>query len=83
MDVEYTSLSDFNRCSEAVAYAFVEEDGTGPHIMEIFDDLHEVCVDVVLLHGCPQCRMPISVECLLEVYGDMVDVFLMLEIFLT
>ena len=40
-------------------------------------------VDVVLLHGCPQSSMPHSVEGLLQVYEDMVEVLLVLEIFLT
>ena len=51
--------------------------------MEIFDDLHEVCVDVVLLHGCPQSCMANRVESLLEVYEDVVEILLVLEIFLT
>ena len=48
-----------------------------------FDDLNKVCADVVLLHGCPQSCMPNPVECLLEVYEDMVEVLLVLEVFLT
>ena len=38
---------------------------------------------VLLLHGCPQSCMPNPVEGLLEVYKDMVEVLLVLEIFLT
>ena len=38
---------------------------------------------MLLLHGCPQSCMPNPVEGLLEVYEDMVEVLLMLEIFLT
>ena len=49
----------------------------------LFDDLDKVCADVVLLHGCPKSCMPNPVEGLLEVYEDMVEVLLMLEIFLT
>ena len=48
-----------------------------------FDDSDKAGADAVLLHGCPQSCMPNSVEGLLEVYEDMVDVLLMLEIFLT
>ena len=51
--------------------------------MEVFDDLDKVCADVVLLHGCPQSCMSNPVEGLLEVYEDMVEVLLVLEIFLT
>ena len=45
--------------------------------------MDKVGADVVLLHGCPESCMPNSVEGLLEVYEDMVEVLLVLEIFLT
>ena len=61
----------------------VEEDGTSGLDIEVFDDLHKICVDVVLLHGCPQSCMPNSIEGLLKVYEYMVEVLLVLEIFLT
>ena len=77
------SLSDSNYCSEPVSYAAVEEDGTSCFIIEVFDDLDQVGADVVLLHGCPQSCMPNPVEGLLEIYKDMVEVLLVLEIFLT
>ena len=51
--------------------------------MEVFDDLNTLCADVVLLHGCLQSCMPNPVEGLLEVYEDMLEVMLVLEIFLT
>ena len=38
---------------------------------------------VVLLRGCPQSSKPNPVEGLLEVYEDMAEVLLVLEIFLT
>ena len=49
-------------------------------VIEVFDDLFKVGADVVLLHGCPQSCMPNPVEGLLEVYEDMVEVLLVLEI---
>ena len=52
-------------------------------LYRFFDDLDKVGAEVVLLHGCPQSFMLNPVEGLLEVYEDMVDVFLVLEIFLT
>ena len=52
-------------------------------VAEVFDDLDKVVADVVLLHGCPQSYMPNPVEGLLEVYEDMAEVLLVLEIFLT
>ena len=51
-------------------------------VKEVFDD-SEIGTDVVLIHGCPQSCMPNPVEGLLEVYEDMVEVLLVLEIFLT
>ena len=76
-------LSDSNFSSERVSYAAVEEDGTCGLVIEVFDDLNKVYADVVLLHGCPQSCIPNPVEGLLEVYEDMVEVLLVLEIFLT
>ena len=50
--------------------------------MEVFNDSNKVGADVVLLHCCPQICMPNPVEGLPDVYEDMVEVFLVLEIFL-
>ena len=52
-------------------------------VIEVFDDSDKVGTDDVLLHGCLQSCMPNPVEGLLEVNEDMVEVFLVLEIFLT
>ena len=76
-------MSDSNCCSEPVSYAAVEEDCTSGLVIEVFDESDKVGADVVLLHGCPQSSMPNPVEGLLEVYDDMVEVLLVLEIFLT
>ena len=42
-----------------------------------------VDADFILLHGCPQSCMSNPVEGLLEVYENMLEVLLVLEIFLT
>ena len=70
-------------CSESVSYAAVEDDYTDGLIIEVCDDSDKVGAGVVLLHGCPQSCMPNPVKSLLEVYEDMVEVLLVLEIFLT
>ena len=62
--------------------AAVEEHGTSGLVIEVFDYSNKVCADIVLLHGCPRSCMPNLVEGLLEVYEDMVEVLLVLEIFL-
>ena len=67
---------------EPVSYAAVAEDGTSGLAIEVFDDLDEVDANV-LLYGCPESCMPNPVKGLLEVYEDMVEVLLVLEIFLT
>ena len=61
----------------------VEEDCTSGLVIEVFDDSDKVGADVVLLHGCPQSCMPNPVEGLLEVYKDISEVLLVLEVFLT
>ena len=52
-------------------------------VIEVFDDVDKVGAYVVLLHGCPQSSMPNPVEGIHEVYEDMVEVSLVLEIFIT
>ena len=73
-------MSDSNCCSEPVSYAAVEEDCTGGLIVKVYDESDKVGADIVLLRGYPESRMPNSVEGLLEVYEDMVEVLLVLEI---
>ena len=46
-------------------------------------DSDKVGADVALFHGCPQSCMPNPVEGLLEVYEDLLEVLLVLEILLT
>ena len=46
---------------------------------EVFDDSDMVGAHVVLLHGCPQSCNPNPVEGLLEVYGEMAEVLLVME----
>ena len=68
---------------EQVSCAAVEEDCTSGLVAEVFDDSDKVGTDAVLLHGCPKSYMQNPVKGILEVYGDMVEVLLVLEIFLT
>ena len=68
---------------EPISYADVEENCTSGLAVEVFDDSDKVGAGVVFLHGCRQSCMPNPVEGLLEVYEDMVEVLLVLEIFLT
>ena len=76
-------VADSRHRSEPVSYATVEEDCPGGFAIEVFDDSNKVGTDVVFLHGCPQSCMPNNVKGLLEVYEDMAEDLLVLEIFLT
>ena len=78
-----SSLSDSNHYSEPVSCLALEEDCTGGLVIEVLDDSDKVGADVVLFHGCQQRCMPNAVEGLLEIYEDMVDILLVLEIFVT
>ena len=49
----------------------------------VFNDSNKFCADVVLLHGRPESCMLNPVEGLLEVNENIVEVFLVLQIFLT
>ena len=51
--------------------------------MDVYNDSDKVGAGVVSLHGCPQSCMSNPVEGPLEVYEDIVDVLLVLEIYLT
>ena len=72
-----------NCCLEPVSYAAFEEDFTGNLIIEVLDDSENVGADVVLLYGCPQSCMPNPVVGSLEVYENLIEVLLVLEMFLS
>ena len=64
---------------EPVSYTAVEEDCL---VIEVFDDSDKVGADVVFPHGCLQSCKPNTVKGL-EVYEDMVEALLELQMFLT
>ncbi len=76
-------VGESRHCSEPVSYAAVEEDGTSGLAIEVFNDSDKVGGDVVLLRVCPKGCMPNPVEGLLEVYENMLEVLVVLEIFPT
>ena len=75
-------MSDSNCSSEPVSYAAVEEDCSGGLVIDVSDDWDKIGGDV-LFHGCSQSCKPKPVKVPLEIYKDMVEVLLVLEIFLT
>ena len=50
--------------------------------MQIFNGLYDAGVDVVVPHSCPYGFVPYFVKGLLEVYEDMVEILLMVQVFL-
>ena len=65
-----------------VSYAAVEEDCTSRLVIEVSSDSNKVGAGIVLLHGYPQSCIPNPFQGLSEVYEDMVQILLVLEIFL-
>ena len=63
--------------------AAVEEDCTSGLVTEVFDDSDKVGADVVLPHGCLQSCTPNPVEDFLEVYEDMVEALLVLDMYIS
>ena len=63
-----------------ISLSAIEEDSTGGLVTEVFDDSDKVGTHVIFLYGCPQSCMSNSVEGLLEVCENMVEVLLVLEI---
>ena len=58
-------------------------DCAGCLVREAFYGSDQVVIDVIQPHSCPQSCMPYSVDRLLEVHKDMVEVLLVLQVFLT
>ena len=77
---EQTSLSYPNCDVEPFSNVSVEVNGTAGLVVEVSYDADGVNVDIVVVYCCPECSMPLSVECLLEVYKYMIEILLMLEI---
>ena len=74
-------MSDSYCSSEPVSWAAIEQDCTLGFVTQIFNDSYDVSVDVP--HRCPYGCVPYSVKGLLEVYEDMVEILLILQVFLT
>ena len=70
-------MSDSCSSSGPVSSAAIEQDCTLGLVIQI-----DVGVDIVFPHGCPYGFVPYPVKGLLEVYEDMVESLLMLQVFL-
>ena len=75
-------MSNFYCSSEPFFCAAMEQDCTLGLVIQIFNGSYDAGIDVVFPHSCPLGFMPYPVKGLLEVYEDMVEILLMLQVFL-
>ena len=76
-------VGESRHCSEPVSYAAVEEDGTSGLVIEVLVTWIRFVMMLYFFMVAQKSCMPNPIEGLLEVYEDMVEVSLVLEIFLT
>ena len=77
-----TPLSESNCSSKRVSCAAIEKDCTLNFVRQIFNEPYGAGIDVVFPHSCPEGFMPYPVKGLLEIYEDIVEILLMLQVFL-
>ena len=77
------SLSDPNCCSEPVSYAAVEEDCTSGLVIEVFVDLDKLALMLYFFMVAHKAACQTPVEGLFEVYENMSEGLLVLEVFFT
>ena len=75
-------LSNSYCSSEPFSCAAIEQDCTLGLVIQIFSGSYDAGIDVVFPHSCPQGFVPYPVKGLLEVYEDLVEILLMLQVFL-
>ena len=73
-------MSDSDCGSEPVSYVTIEVDCTSGLVVEVFNDLGQVSVDVIKPHSRPKGFMPYTVKRLFKIDKDVVEVLLMLEV---
>ena len=76
-------MSDSYCSSEPVSCTAIEQDYTLGLVIQTFQDSYDVGVDVVFPHSYPEGFVQYPIKGLLEVYKDMVEILLMLQVFLT
>ena len=73
-------MSDSDCGTEPVSYVTIKVDCTSGLVVEVFNDLDQVGVDVIKPHSRPKGFMPYSVKRLFKIDKDVVEVLLMLEV---
>ena len=74
-------MSDSDCSSEPVSYVTIKVDCTSGLVVEVFNDLDQVGVDVIKPHSRPKGFMPYSVKRLFKINkGGREEVLLMLKV---
>ena len=73
-------MPDSDCGSEPVSYATIKVDYTSSLVVEVFNELHKVGVNVIKPHSRPRGFTPYSVKRLIKINKDVIDVLLMLEV---
>ena len=73
-------MSDSDRGSEPVSYAATKVHCTDGLVVEVFNELDLVGVNVIKPHSKPKGFMPYSVKRLFKINKDVIEVLLMLEV---
>ena len=73
-------MSDSDCGSEPVSYVTIKVDCTIDFVVEVFNDVDQVDIEVVKPHSRPKGFMPYSVKRLFKINKDVVELLLMLEV---
>ena len=73
-------MSDSDYGSEPDSYATIKVDCTCGLVVKVFNDLDQVCVNVIKPHNTPKGFMPYSVKRLFKISQDVIEVLLMLKV---
>ena len=73
-------MSDSDCGSEPVSYVTIKVDCTSGLVVEVFNDLDPVGVDVIKPHSRPKGFMPYSVKRLFEINKDVVEALFKLKV---
>ena len=73
-------MSDSDSGSEPVSYTTIKVDCTSGLVLEVFNELDKVGVNVIKPHSRPKGFMPYSVKRLFKINKDVIEVLLMLEV---
>ena len=73
-------MSDSDCGSEPVSYAAIKADCTSGLVVEVFNALDGVGVNVIKPHSRPNGLLPYCVKRLFQINKDVIEVLLMLEV---